>query len=128
MLTYLGLHDLNNDTSYQPSLCSENKRRLVAQLLTSTGLRTAFTGRPPFITRRYCSTPLPLDLRDEDLVSDPATLLRAAESLDERGWNTDGRLYSTTLIRARCLISSIREEIFEVALSKTVFATLDQLK
>lgn len=127
MLTSLGLHALENDELYEPTLCSEYKRRLVAQIFASDKLGVAFTGRPPLISRRYCSTPLPLDFRDEDLAADQATLKRASQSLDAKGWNTDGGLYPISVIRARCIFAFVRDEIVEVALDKRVYATIDQL-
>ncbi|RYP10008.1 hypothetical protein DL764_000937 [Monosporascus ibericus] len=81
-----------------------------------TGDAISFTGRPPLLCRRYTSTPLPLDIRDEDLFSDEATLAKTVDYVDDKGWNTRGEVYPSTFIRARALIASIREEIFEVAL------------
>lgn len=100
---------------------------MFAQIFNSDKLGVAFTGRPPHINRRYCSTPLPLDIRDTDLAADEATLLKAFNSLDENGWNTDGGMYSSTLIRARCMIAYIRDELFEIALSKGVPVKVDDL-
>lgn len=128
LLMYLGLHALENVDSYVPSLCSENKRRLVAQVFNSDKLGVAFAGRPPLISRRYYSTPLPLDISDEDLASDEATLMRAYHSLDHCGWNTHGGLYSATVIRARCMIAVIRDELMEISLSKQVTVSVDHLE
>lgn len=127
MLTYLGLHVLENEPSYTPSLCSENKRRLVAQIFASDTLGSAFTGRPPLLSRRYFSTPLPLDIRDEDFI-DNDTLMNAVRALDDRGWNTDGGMYPTTVIRARCMTAFVRDELFEIALSKGSFVDPGHLR
>lgn len=127
-MTYLGLHVLENGDTYKPSFCSENKRRVVAQIFIGDKLSCAFSGRPPLLSRRYFSTPLPLDLRDEDLMSDSVTILRAAGELDERGWNMLGGLYPATIIRARCMMAFVRDELIEIALSKGVFITLDHLR
>jgi hypothetical protein len=127
MLTFLGLHVLENGPNYMPSLCSENKRRLFSQSFVSDKLGMIFTGRPPLISQRYCSTPLPLDLRDEDLLADPVTLDRAVRALDSRGWNTEGKIYATTIMRARCMIAFIRDEIFEAGLSRSFDVRVDQL-
>uniref|UniRef100_A0A0B7KDA7 Zn(2)-C6 fungal-type domain-containing protein n=2 Tax=Bionectria ochroleuca TaxID=29856 RepID=A0A0B7KDA7_BIOOC len=116
MLSYLGLHVLKNPDGYQPSSCSENKRRLFAQVFSGDKLSVAFTGRPPLISRRYCSTSLLLDLPDEVLSLDQETITRAAESLDSKGWNTDGAVYSATVIRARYICAVVRDELLEMAL------------
>ncbi|KAK7403538.1 hypothetical protein QQX98_010717 [Neonectria punicea] len=128
IMTFLGLHTQEESAPYKPSLCSENKRRTFAQVFSSDKMRAAFTGRPPLMSRRYCSTPLPLDIRDEDLASDEASLARGVQSLDDRGWNTEGGLYLATLIRARCMIAFVRDELIEVALGKGVTVTLDHLR
>lgn len=118
MMTFLGLHALGSESrSYRPSICSENKRRIVCSIFISDKLGATFTGRPPLISRRYMSTPLPLDIPDADLAGDESTLFKAVQSLDSQGWNTDGAIYPSTVMRARCMIALVRDEIIEVALN-----------
>ncbi|RYP62340.1 hypothetical protein DL771_009779 [Monosporascus sp. 5C6A] len=119
LLTYLGFHDsrpTDPEIPYVPTLSSEIKRRLFTYVLSTHIANVSFTGRPPLLCRRYTSTPLPLDIKDEDLFSDEATLAKTVDYVDDKGWNTRGQLYPSTFIRARALIASIGEEIFEVAL------------
>jgi hypothetical protein len=66
------------------------------------------------LNHRYSSTPLPLDLGDEQLLSDPSTL---SGHLDANGWNTDSQIYPTTILRARTSFSIIRGEVMDIALS-----------
>src|SRR6478735_2552796 len=98
-MTFLGLHVGSENADYVPSLRLESKRRLAARIFTIDKVMVSFTGRPPLIGRRYFSTPLPLDIRDEDLLADQATISRARKTLDEDGWNRDGEMHSATLIR-----------------------------
>ncbi|RFU78617.1 hypothetical protein TARUN_3587 [Trichoderma arundinaceum] len=128
MMTFMGLHVLEKEVPYTPTLCSENNRRLAAQIFNSDKFCVAFSGRPPLLNRRYCTTPLPLDLREEDLVADEATLKKAAEDLDERGWNRQGVINPVTLIRARRMLAAILEEVMDVALGCRVCITLDELR
>ncbi|KAH6604513.1 hypothetical protein Trco_006220 [Trichoderma cornu-damae] len=128
MVTFMGLHALEKEIPYTPTLCSENNRRLVAQIFTTDKNCVAFSGRPPLLSRRYCSTPLPLDIGDEDLVADEATLQKAVQELDERGWNTRGAIYPATLIRARRMFAAILEEVMEVASGYRVSLTLDEIR
>ena len=125
MAHYIGLHAQPND-HLPPNLCTEQKRRIFAQIFTSDKLNVSLTGRPPLIGRRYCSTPLLLDIPDRAYLSDDA-LQQAVESLDEKGWNTVGKMYSSTVIRARYKISVLREEILELAWP-TAIVTLDHLE
>lgn len=104
-------------TAYVPSLCSEYRRRVFTQVFNSDKFSVSFTGRPPLLSRRYCSTPAPLDLSDADLLADRATRMRAVAGLDADGWSTTGRVCSATLLRASLKTELILEELLEVALS-----------
>lgn len=127
-MNFLGLHAQQYDASDGPTLWSENRKQLFAQIFTGDKVAVLFTGRPPLLSRRYCSTPLPLDISDEDLASDTDTLRRAHESLDEQGWNTNGGLYPATVFRARLMIAYIRDELLEIALSHGATVSLDHLR
>ncbi|EXK24027.1 hypothetical protein FOMG_19228 [Fusarium oxysporum f. sp. melonis 26406] len=127
LMTFLGLHVGSENADYVPSLRLESKRRLAARIFTIDKVMVSFTGRPPLIGRRYFSTPLPLDIRDEDLLADQATISRARKTLDEDGWNRDGDMHSATLIRARVQIAVIKDELLEFALEDSSKATLESL-
>lgn len=128
MMIYLGLHAQPNMLPYQPTLHSENRRRLFVQSFISDKLGVMFTGRPPRLSRRYCTTPLPSDLSDEELMSSQDALVRAFESLDEHGWNTKGAIYPATVMRARAMIAYIRDELVEIALSHNAMVTVEHLQ
>ncbi len=125
-MTFLGAQAEEQPPSYKPTLYSEYKRRTAVHIFTRDKLGVAFTGRPPLISHRYFSTPMPLDIGDQDLL-DAASLERAAQSLDGNGWNTDGKLHSSTAIRARFMISMIRDELVEATLSKASHVNTDYL-
>jgi Fungal specific transcription factor domain len=118
LVTFLGLHAQSNSASYTPTASSECKRRLFCQIFTVDKVVASFTGRPPLISGRYASTPLPLDLRDDVLLRDAASIKRAVDGLDANGWNTnsDGVLCSATIVRAEYSLACIRDEIFGIAL------------
>ncbi|KAK7420576.1 hypothetical protein QQZ08_010335 [Neonectria magnoliae] len=129
LVTFLGLHAESETKPYRPTLVSENRRRLFSHVFNIDKVMVSFTGRPPLLSRRYVSTPLPLDLPDEVLLADDeAVITRAVQALDDQGWNTEGRLHSATLLRARVMIAFIREELLEVALSNGSLATLSHLQ
>ncbi|KAF7551269.1 hypothetical protein G7Z17_g5125 [Cylindrodendrum hubeiense] len=127
LMTFLGLHAEPPTPEYRPTLCSENKRRLFARVFNIDKVMVSFSGRPPLISRRYSSTPLPLDLSDDDLFADDETINRAVQALDERGWNTEGKLLPATRLRARVMIAFIRDELLEIALSLGSHTTLAHL-
>jgi hypothetical protein len=41
-------------------------------------------------------------------------------SLDSDGWNTDGKIRSSTLIRTRTLVAFIREEVLQLSLGTVI--------
>ncbi|KAM0326240.1 hypothetical protein ACHAQA_006837 [Verticillium albo-atrum] len=127
LIMYLGIHAENAQQPYVPTLAGEVRRRLCGYVLTIDKVGATFTGRPPLMSRRYISTPLPLDLRNEDLMGDRETIARAVATLDENGWNTDGGLYPATVVRARTLLASVKDEIIEIALGNDNQTTVEDL-
>lgn len=128
MMTYLGGHAQKDGPNYKPSLCSEYKRHLFAQVFSVDRHGVAFTGRPPLLHRKYCTTPLPLDLSEEELVADEATFTNAVAALDANGWNTHGGIYVSTFCRARVMIIYLLDEIMELALSPGANPSLESLR
>ncbi|OTA55892.1 hypothetical protein K449DRAFT_387928 [Hypoxylon sp. EC38] len=127
LLTFLGFHAVEERNRHQASVSNEIKKRLFHHLFTMAMVVVSFTGRPPLIASRYSSTPLPFDLSDEVIFSNNETFMKAVERLDERGWNTDGKIYPSTRIRARTMIAAIREELFEIALANEQVASVETL-
>lgn len=118
LATFLGLHAESNFPSYEPSLASESRRLLFAQMFVGEKHAVLFTGRPPRLSHRYAFTPLPLDLRDEDLLQGGDAIKEAVKSLDKNGWNTDGKVYAATFTRARYILSLLRDELIEIGIGK----------
>lgn len=127
LLTYLGLHALHDDKPYVPTAAKEVRRRLVAQVFVIDKVAASFSGRPPLLGRKYMLTPLPLDLCDEVLMSDPETTATAVYALDENGWNREGECYSTTIVRARAKLARVKDEVMEVALGSPAYTSIDAL-
>lgn len=126
--TYLGLHAYSSDeSSYVPTASSEAKRRLVSQIFMIDKVAASFCGRPPLLSRKYMHTPLPLDLSDEVLLGDAESIARAVEKLDAQGWSQDGKFYSTTVLRARVLLMSVKDEVMEIALGNVMHTSIDVL-
>ncbi|KAL7919118.1 N-terminal binuclear Zn cluster-containing/DNA binding domain-containing protein [Trichoderma austrokoningii] len=118
LATFLGLHAESNSPSYEPSLASESRRLLFAQMFVGEKHAVLFTGRPPRLSHRYAFTPLPLDLRDEDLLRGGDAIKEAVRNLDKNGWNTSGKVYAATFTRARYILSLLRDELIEIGIGK----------
>lgn len=123
----MGRHDQHEDDLYVPCLASENKRRLFGAIFNMDKLLVSFTGRPSLLSHRFVSTPLPLDLPDEVLLSDEATIQQAFHSLEPGGWCGGSRLYQTTFLRGRVMLAYIRNELIECALDTKKQVSLEQI-
>ena len=114
---YLGLH---NDTEDKVTLCTETRRRIYAKVFHIDKVISVFVGRPPLLSRRFSSTPLPLDIDNDCLFAGGSMLSDELARLDENGWHKDGKLHNCTTLRARTGFSIIRDGILELALGNPV--------
>ncbi|KAF5721893.1 hypothetical protein FMUND_3377 [Fusarium mundagurra] len=128
VMTYLGVHAEKLTGPYKPSLSSEHKRRLFGRVYNLDKAIVAFTGRPPLLNPRFCSTPPPLDLSDEDLLAGGAVLERAVLELDGRGWNLKGGVYPSSICRAGYLMAQILNDIIDISLGSGSNATIETIR
>jgi hypothetical protein len=126
MMTFIGLHALHNEERYVPTLVSEYKRRIFGQIFVLDKMGVSFSGRPP-LSRRFCTTPMPLDISDVAWLGGREAIDRAVQALDSNGWNTSGGLHPSTMTRARILIANIRDELVDVAISHGIEVSNDHL-
>lgn len=127
-MTYLGVHAEKLTGPYKPSLSSEHKRRLFGRVYNLDKAIVAFTGRPPLLNPRFCSTPPPLDLSDEDLLAGGAVLEKAVSELDSRGWSLRGGVYPSSICRAGYLMAVILNEIIDISLGSGSNATVETIR
>ena len=106
---------MSNKSQVERSVSVQVKRRLYASIYKTDKALALFTGRPPLISSKYASTPLPLDISDEELMG---RIPPSSGNLDQFGWNTEGKLYMTTMIRARFLVLQIGERLLELMLQE----------
>lgn len=117
--TAMGLHrEVDADAAGPISFVSELRRRIFAVVFNFDKGSSVLTGRPPALSYRYCRFRLPLDVSDEVIMRGGDELTRAVEKLDRDGWNTDGKIYPNTTIRARCTLAIILNEILEISLGE----------
>ncbi|KAF2652265.1 hypothetical protein K491DRAFT_719106 [Lophiostoma macrostomum CBS 122681] len=102
----------------EPFFLREARRRLYAAVYRSDKTLATFFGRPPMMAERYSDRKVPLDLDDNTIsTSDPDALNRALAKLDENGWDTDGRIWSTSWVRLRYNMAVVKEQILEQSLA-----------
>jgi hypothetical protein len=126
--TYLGLHALPDPPDYRPNLASEIKRRCFALLFMIDKVGASFHGRPPLLNQRYTLSPLPLHIRDEDLLAGGEALNRAVDSLDTSGWSTEAYMGPIAMVRCRTMLAKIKDELMEIALGSAKNVSLSVIR
>ncbi|KAI0389661.1 hypothetical protein F5Y17DRAFT_111397 [Xylariaceae sp. FL0594] len=117
LLTYLGYHVLPDAADYQAKFMVEIKRKMYYKVYILHGSLVSLTGRPPLMSHRFSTTPLPLDLANSTLYSnDRERIRRAMEATDRGGWYVGPGLLAVTPVRARAKLALLREEIMAYAL------------
>lgn len=111
MSTALGLHCYQGTENV--TIRSEMAKRAAASCFWSDKEIAMFMGRPPALSRRYHTCPLPLDVSDEALIAGGDVLQGELDSLDEHGWNTKGLMHNATVSRMMVLAAVIQDEILE---------------
>ncbi|PYH92282.1 FAD dependent oxidoreductase superfamily [Aspergillus ellipticus CBS 707.79] len=96
---------------------AQHRAALASSMYYLDKCESLFNARPPMLSRHYCHCPLPLDLAEEDVYGGQARLAAAVARLDAQGWNPDGRIFTTSWLRALAMLSPIREGILELSLS-----------
>lgn len=126
MTTYLGLHTSNAPVR-DYSISVQIRRRLFAGVFNIDKLIAIFTGRPPLLGRRFISQAVPLDISDEELLQVAPIRGTVFSELDSEGWSLGNKILPVSPIRARVLISYIRDSILEIALRNTLIECEDPL-
>ncbi|VUC25216.1 unnamed protein product [Clonostachys rosea] len=131
MLTFAGYHDdrsrdaVASVSETTPPL--EARRRIMCQIFIVDKNLATFVGRPPLLTRRFCSIKLPLDLDDTALVSDIEGFQEQVRALDSNGWNQSGHIHSSSILRFRMMVALIRDAILEIGLGYSDDSTIDDI-
>lgn len=86
----LGIHK-ESTSANMPVWLKETRRRIFCSAFNQDKAISTFLGRPIRISQRHTDISMPLDVSDEELVSERATLDTAMATLDKDGWNTKGR-------------------------------------
>lgn len=106
------------------------RRRLFASVFIFDKCLALFNGRPPILSRRYCSCPLPLDLPDDAFIYGKEHLIREVKQLDDMGWcrKEDGTIHDMTGMRVSVLFCMILDEILEMLIGNRAQYSDERLK
>ena len=121
----LGLHQEIKTSAEVPFWLAEIRKRCFATVYGIDKLMATFVGRPPRISRRYCSIQVPLDIEMADLALSDEDLGTKLGQLDSDGWYHDGTMRRSAYMRTFLITSRIREDILEVSLGPEAENTLE---
>lgn len=114
--TALGLHREPDFHSNKVTIRSEVRRRIYACVFSIDKSLASFTGRPPFLSHRYSSSPMLLDINDEVLLLSKEERVNVVSKLTPDGWSPDGQITTMTYLRVNLYLALIRDEILEISL------------
>ncbi|KAI9736989.1 MAG: hypothetical protein M1834_000578 [Cirrosporium novae-zelandiae] len=117
LLFAMGLHQDPKVEQNTPFFLTQLRKRSFGNAYSSDKGMATFLGRPPRISRRYCSCSLPLELSDEEILFEGPALHSVLQKLDENGWSTNETDYHRgSWCRVRLLANAIREDVLELCL------------
>jgi hypothetical protein len=124
-----GLHRLPDYGATKVTAASEYKKRLFSLIYCSDKTHASLNGVPPLLNRVFCNIQPCLDLPDEAIFWPKDELASAVSKLDPDGWDPTAESYhNTTVLRAKVQISSVREEVLEIALGVNVDCSESRIK
>ncbi|KAK3063144.1 hypothetical protein LTS18_002648 [Coniosporium uncinatum] len=112
----LGLHENIQPSASIPFFLAELRKRAFASAYGDDKIASIFLGRPPRLSHRYCVIQAPLDLHEDELLSEGAELQSALNGLDADGWNKAGLVRRCGWVRVGLRSNIIREDILELSL------------
>jgi hypothetical protein len=117
---HTGLHELDVDNERDPAFLTQWKLGCFATAFYADKCLATFSGRPPLLQHRYCTSALPLDLSDEILGPDgPSSFSREVMGLlSPEGWNGEGRIYRSSCMRLRLLLAMFRDKVLELTAAR----------
>lgn len=124
----LGFHKGFAGEESVPQYLAELRKRVVALAHERDKELATFVGRPPRLSRRYCTVDLPLDLPDSIVMGPVENFEAARAKLDDNGWSGDVMVHPVSRLRAMLLLSMIREEVLELSLSPPMPNTAQRAK
>ncbi|KJX95955.1 transcription factor C6 like protein [Zymoseptoria brevis] len=108
----LGIHRESFNSANVPPFMAETRRRTYHYAYQFDKFISTLFNRPPRISKRYTTTPLPLDWSDDELLGSIEGLDQACARLED-GWNAQKYITSTTWIRVRSMLGHYREDYLE---------------
>ena len=115
-----GLHENVQEGHNVPFFLVEVRKRIFARLYGIDISLATFLGRPPRMSKRFCCINFPLDLDPEAYCIGGEALDRELSNLDANGWNTQGHIRTSAVMRWSIVTAMIREDTLELLLGQNI--------
>lgn len=113
-----GLHETVKERQLLPFFIINLRQQIFARIYGSDISFAVFLGRPPRVSKRFCFTNMPLDVREDTYYLVGDALDQELHNLDRAGWNTLGQINRSAIIRWSMITSMIREDTLETLLGR----------
>jgi len=111
-MTAFGMHEYREEEERSlPRAFIQDMRRIVGLMVTLDTILATFCGRPPGLSMRYVSCPMPWDISNEEVLDDSFPIEN-----DPHSWNPSGEMSQTSRMRASLVGTRLRQEILELCL------------
>lgn len=104
------------------------RKRLAGSCFWNDKEIAMFTGRPPALSHRHYSCPLPSDVSDEALMAGGEILRLEIEQIDGQGWNTCGKVHDATICRIMASTAFIQDEVMEMFVGNASQFSMDRVQ
>ncbi|KAJ5383022.1 transcriptional regulator family: Fungal Specific TF [Penicillium concentricum] len=115
-----GLHESIQEARDMPFFLVEVRKRIFSRLYSIDISLATFLGRPPRMSKKFCCINLPLDIDEKCYSMSGPTLDRELERLDQAGWNSQGHIRASAVMRWSTITAMIREETLELLLGGNI--------
>lgn len=111
----LGLHEEIKPGPNTPLFLCQLRKMAFGRVYSADKELSAFLGRPPRLSKKFCTFQLPLDIDMSYLELSEEETIRQ-NKLDSHGWNIDGKIHHVSDTRFATLAGAIREDILGLLL------------
>lgn len=98
-LVMMGFHQEIKEDENTPWFLVQFRRILFIFSFAADKSLSAFLGRPPRLSQKYCMLQLPVDLEDWQILLEGRELEAALADILTSGWNTSGKISRATSAR-----------------------------
>lgn len=99
----MGYHQETSEDEKTPWFLVQLRRIIFIFSFATDKSLSAFLGRPPRLSQKYCLLQVPIDLDDREILLEGHELQNAIARVSESGWSTSGRFTRATSARLHAM-------------------------